>query len=70
VFGYLGPSGASKTTTIGLLLDFIPPTSGRVEVLGATGRRVAVPARPREGSLGDGLVGGLTSSGGGRVTSR
>ena len=37
VFGYLGPNGAGKTTTIRLLLDFIRPTSGRTEVLGATG---------------------------------
>jgi ABC-2 type transport system ATP-binding protein len=37
VFGYLGPNGAGKTTTIRLLLDFIRPTSGRVEVLGGTG---------------------------------
>jgi ABC-2 type transport system ATP-binding protein len=37
VFGYLGPNGAGKTTTIRLLLDFIRPTGGRIEVLGATG---------------------------------
>ena len=45
VFGYLGPNGAGKTTTIRLLLDFIRPTNGRVEVLGATGADPAVRRR-------------------------
>jgi ABC-2 type transport system ATP-binding protein len=45
VFGYLGPNGAGKTTTIRLLLDFIRPTSGRVEVLGGTGAG-SVTCRP------------------------
>ncbi len=37
VFGYLGPNGAGKTTTIRLLLDFIRPTRGHIQVLGASG---------------------------------
>jgi ABC-2 type transport system ATP-binding protein len=45
VFGYLGPNGAGKTTTIRLLLDFIRPTSGRVEILGGTGADPAVRRR-------------------------
>jgi ABC-2 type transport system ATP-binding protein len=45
VFGYLGPNGAGKTTTIRLLLDFIRPTSGRVEVLGGSGADPAVRRR-------------------------
>ncbi|HEV3497015.1 MAG TPA: ABC transporter ATP-binding protein [Actinomycetes bacterium] len=45
VFGYLGPNGAGKTTTIRLLLDFIRPTSGRIEVLGGTGADPAVRRR-------------------------
>jgi ABC-2 type transport system ATP-binding protein len=45
VFGYLGPNGAGKTTTIRLLLDFIRPTSGRVEVLGGSGADLAVRRR-------------------------
>jgi beta-exotoxin I transport system ATP-binding protein len=51
VFGYLGPNGAGKTTTIRLLLDFIRPTRGRVEVLGADPRRGGVAARRRIGYL-------------------
>jgi beta-exotoxin I transport system ATP-binding protein len=40
-----GRNGAGKTTTIRLLLDFIRPTSGRVEVLGGTGADPAVRRR-------------------------
>ena len=34
VFGFLGPNGSGKTTTIKLLLGLIAPTSGEAEVLG------------------------------------
>jgi energy-coupling factor transporter ATP-binding protein EcfA2 len=34
VFGFFGPNGAGKATTIRLLVDLIRPTSGRAEVLG------------------------------------
>ncbi len=34
VFCLLGPNGAGKTTTINLILGILPPSSGRVTVLG------------------------------------
>lgn len=35
VYGFLGPSGAGKTTTLRMLLGLVRPTSGSVDVLGA-----------------------------------
>ncbi len=34
VFGFLGPNGSGKTTTIGMLLGLIWPTSGTIEFFG------------------------------------
>jgi len=34
IFGFIGPNGAGKSTTIRLLMNFIFPTSGRIEVFG------------------------------------
>ena len=35
IFGYLGPNGSGKTTTIKLLLGLIFPTSGTIKILGS-----------------------------------
>jgi ABC-2 type transport system ATP-binding protein len=35
VFGFLGPNGSGKTTTIRCLLGLVSPTGGRCEILGA-----------------------------------
>ena len=34
VFGFLGPNGSGKTTTIRMLLGLVAPTAGRAELLG------------------------------------
>lgn len=34
VYGFLGPSGAGKTTTLRMLLGLIGPTSGSARILG------------------------------------
>ncbi len=36
IYGFLGPNGAGKTTTLRMLLGLIAPTSGTMEVMGAT----------------------------------
>ena len=34
VFGFLGPNGSGKTTTMGMLLGLVRPTSGEARILG------------------------------------
>jgi len=44
VFGFLGPNGGGKTTSVKLLLGLVPPTSGGGTVLGAPLGNTAVRA--------------------------
>jgi ABC-type cobalamin/Fe3+-siderophores transport system ATPase subunit len=34
IYGFLGPNGSGKTTTLRILLGIIPPDAGKVAVLG------------------------------------
>lgn len=34
IFGFVGPNGAGKTTTFKTILGFVPPTSGRIKIMG------------------------------------
>jgi ABC-2 type transport system ATP-binding protein len=54
VYGFLGPNGSGKTTTIRMLLGLIKPTEGRHEVLGARMPAGAGTVLHRVGALVEG----------------
>jgi ABC-2 type transport system ATP-binding protein len=54
VYGFLGPNGSGKTTTIRMLLGLIFPTSGTHELLGTAMPAGAARVLPRVGSLVEG----------------
>ena len=51
VFGFLGPNGSGKTTTIHLLLGLLEPTNGRAEILGFDTVKQSDAIRARTGAL-------------------
>jgi ABC-2 type transport system ATP-binding protein len=54
VYGFLGPNGSGKTTTIRMLLGLVYPTSGSHELLGVAMPAGTVRVLPRVGSLVEG----------------
>ncbi|GAA1037262.1 ABC transporter ATP-binding protein [Streptomyces murinus] len=54
VFGFLGPNGSGKTTTIRMLMGLIEPTSGTARVLGLPMPRAARTVLPQVGALIEG----------------
>jgi ABC-type multidrug transport system ATPase subunit len=54
LFGFLGPNGSGKTTTVRMLLGLVFATSGRIEVLGRPMPRAAAAVLPAVGSLVEG----------------
>jgi len=51
VFGFLGPNGSGKTTTIRLLLGLLEPTKGRAQVMGLDCVRQSEEIRTKSGAL-------------------
>jgi ABC-2 type transport system ATP-binding protein len=54
VFGFLGPNGSGKTTTIRMLLGLIEPTAGTVSLLGRPMPDAATAVLPAVGALVEG----------------
>lgn len=54
VYGFLGPNGSGKTTTIRMLLGLVLPTEGEVHLLGEPMPGAASTSLPRVGSLVEG----------------
>jgi len=50
VFGFLGPNGSGKTTTIGMLLGILTPTAGRFRLFGRDGHEELHDTRRRIGA--------------------
>ncbi|MGI8858278.1 MAG: ABC transporter ATP-binding protein [Thermomicrobiales bacterium] len=51
VFGFLGPNGSGKTTTVAMILGLIEPTAGNVELFGQTSTEGRYNALHKVGSI-------------------
>jgi ABC-type multidrug transport system ATPase subunit len=49
VFGFLGPNGSGKTTTIGMIFGIVTPTAGHLRLFGSDNPRALAQARRRVG---------------------
>jgi ABC-2 type transport system ATP-binding protein len=54
VYGFLGPNGSGKTTTIRMLLGLVHPTDGTFQLLGTEGKHGLYSVLPRVGALVEG----------------
>ncbi|HEX7994856.1 MAG TPA: ABC transporter ATP-binding protein, partial [Streptosporangiaceae bacterium] len=54
VYGFLGPNGSGKTTTIRMLLGLVHPTDGTFQLLGADAEAGLYSVLPRVGALVEG----------------
>jgi ABC-2 type transport system ATP-binding protein len=54
VYGFLGPNGSGKTTTIRMLLGLMSPHAGTIEILGGPMPEAAPDVLPRVGTLVEG----------------
>jgi len=54
LFGFLGPNGSGKTTTVRMLLGLVYPTSGEMQLLGSPMPRDAQVVLPNVGALIEG----------------
>src|SRR3989344_4824293 len=51
LLGFLGPNGAGKTTTLRLVMGYLRPNSGLVEIFGQNNRENSTPIRRKIGYL-------------------
>ncbi len=51
IFGFLGPNGSGKTTTIRMMLGLLQPSAGEIEVLGVPVSEHPEQIRPRVGYM-------------------
>ena len=51
IFGFLGPNGSGKTTTIRMLLGLVAPTSGTARILGHDARTERAQILPQVGAI-------------------